>query len=262
MEDLYQNQPTDESEGLFDDFEVEEETEPTSEGETATETSEDTLPSEPFLEIKYDKETKGLTRDEAIELAQKGMNYDSLNNRYNALNSKIERLAKQNGMDIDQYLNGLDQMQLTYAVAKKVKELETQYPNSDKALLKQLAENEVYKTMATNIVQEQNKAQQQKDASRNALEEQVKHFEEHYPDVSLQEITKNEEVLNLMRNGYTLLESYQIYEASLNKAKAEALEKQEKITKQNEANAKRSYGNTDNAGEIESDPFLSGLFDD
>ena len=39
--------------------------------------------AEPFLTVKYNKQEKNLSRDEAREYAQKGMNYDKVSKRLN-----------------------------------------------------------------------------------------------------------------------------------------------------------------------------------
>ena len=56
----------------------------------------------PFLEIKYNHQKKGLTKDEAITLAQKGMHYEGA---YKAL----ERIATLEGKTIDEYLASAEQ---------------------------------------------------------------------------------------------------------------------------------------------------------
>ncbi|MBQ9709485.1 MAG: hypothetical protein IJV67_02565 [Clostridia bacterium] len=43
--------------------------------------------TEMFLDVVYNGESKSLTKDEAVSLAQKGMNYDYLKNRYDELSN-------------------------------------------------------------------------------------------------------------------------------------------------------------------------------
>ena len=57
---------------------------------------------EPFLEIKYNHEKKGLTREEAAALAQKGMRYEGA---YKAL----QRNAALEGKTVDEYLKSLEE---------------------------------------------------------------------------------------------------------------------------------------------------------
>lgn len=64
---------------------------------------------EPFINIKYNKEEKGLTREETIALAQKGMNYDKMVAKLDTFQndprlSIVDKLAQRQGMDTDSYL--------------------------------------------------------------------------------------------------------------------------------------------------------------
>ena len=273
MEDLYQNQP--EEEGLFDDLTEEDLTEYTNEEETSEESIEETetapqeTPSESFLTVKYDKQDRGLTKEEAVAYAQKGMNYDrlnehyaQLNDRFNTMNDRISKLAKQAGLEPDVYLARLEDAQNNFEVTKRMNDLKATYPEANEGLLKQLAEGQIEKERAIRQAEQQKTLQQSAQAQRGELERQVEHFKELYPDVAIQDIAKNEDVLDLMRNGYTLLEAYQVTQAKIAKANAEANAKKQEIIDMNNANKSRSYGNTNNAGDIEADPFLAGLFDD
>ncbi len=58
----------------------------------------------PFLEIRYNHESKELTRDEAITLAQKGLYYQST---YDSL----ERVAALKGQTVKEFLTGLESAQ-------------------------------------------------------------------------------------------------------------------------------------------------------
>ena len=59
---------------------------------------------EPFLEIRYNHESKGLTRDEAVTLAQKGMHYEGT---YKTL----ERVAALKGQSVKDFLSGIETAQ-------------------------------------------------------------------------------------------------------------------------------------------------------
>ena len=58
----------------------------------------------PFLEIRYNHESRGLTRDEAITLAQKGIHYQCT---YDSL----ERVAALKGQTVKEFLSGLETAQ-------------------------------------------------------------------------------------------------------------------------------------------------------
>ena len=61
-------------------------------------------PVAPFLEIQYNHEKRGLSREEAANLAQKGIYYAGT---YNAL----ERVATLKGQSVEEFLNGIEAAQ-------------------------------------------------------------------------------------------------------------------------------------------------------
>ena len=63
--------------------------------------NETAAPPAPFLEIKYNHESKGLTREEAATLAQKGMHYEGLY-------QNLERIADLKGVTVKELINGFE----------------------------------------------------------------------------------------------------------------------------------------------------------
>lgn len=78
---------------------------PTQAGEGEAPNSAENLPAtandEPFLEIKYLKQSKGLTKEQAKELCEIGMHYSSFKDR-------LENLAGQKNMNLKQFLDSLE----------------------------------------------------------------------------------------------------------------------------------------------------------
>ncbi len=70
-------------------------------GESSTAEDNNAANEEPFLEIKYNHEKKGLTREEAATWAQKGIHYEDT---YNA----IERFATLKGQSVKEFVSGLE----------------------------------------------------------------------------------------------------------------------------------------------------------
>lgn len=68
-------------------------------GENSAEQEE--APAEPFLEISYNHEKRGLTREEAATWAQKGIHYEKLRN-------DLERLATLKGVSVNEFVKGLE----------------------------------------------------------------------------------------------------------------------------------------------------------
>lgn len=81
-----------------------EETSAQSGNSSVTAGEEATEPVAPFLEIQYNHEKRGLSREEAANLAQKGIYYEGA---YNTL----ERVATLKGMTVDEFLNGIEAAQ-------------------------------------------------------------------------------------------------------------------------------------------------------
>ncbi len=257
--------------GLFDDFAEEDFAEETND-ETEESTDEGTPTSndtpiendsnsdEPFMTIKYNSEEKGLSKEEAITMAQKGMNYDKINTNYNNMKTEFDamkpiydqfsKLAEESGMDVGSYIESLQNMQKNYAISKEVEALKVQYPTTDTALLEEIARKRVEDNARANAQLEQQNANNEQEARKNEIKRQLEVFERRYPKVNPQEL--DQKVYDLMDEGLTLLEAYQEVEAQKQQEK-------DKVNQQNQSNAKKGLGNIGNAEDIDVDDFLSGF---
>ena len=126
---------TNETTDAFDYFGVEEETtEPTSEEVTETAETETKAESETkiedFLKIKYNGAEKSLTREEAIELAQKGMNYDKVLGERDNLTGIIDQYAKASNMTREQFIDFLKMNLANYEEGAEVENLRKSYPGA------------------------------------------------------------------------------------------------------------------------------------
>lgn len=273
MEDLNQNFETEES--LFDDTEIEEdnlfdddesdespaeETEE-SEGKPAEEETVETAEEEPFMVIRYNKEDRPLNRDQTKALAQKGMNYDAMQQamqeRYDALNRDILRLAQMNNMDVPQYLKSLEDMQVNYAVSRELQVLKEQYPETDETILKELANNRVADILSKNQSQQAQNRQIEADKQRNEIRRQLDLFERKYPDVDARNL--DQKVYDLMKEGYTLLEAYNEFKEEQAQADRTSQDQQKQIEKLNRKNQKKKLGNLNNTDSIMEDDFMAGF---
>ena len=78
--------------------------------ETVTAQAQDTTPAEgsaksAFLEVKFNKETRKLTSDEAVTLAQKGMKFDLISANF----ERLKELSRLSGKSVGDYLDTLEQ---------------------------------------------------------------------------------------------------------------------------------------------------------
>lgn len=260
-EDLFNDWTPDASDSTPDDDD-EVEDQPSLEVEDNKEVEEKTSdtsvqPVPDFLKIKYNKEEKSLTKDEAVEYAQKGMNYDNILGKYNSLKeneprlSQLSQLAEANGMTIDEFITNLNEAQKTRELNQEIKELENVYPNADRKLLEELAKAHMNDKSTSLMAQRQEKERTEKERVGKMIDE----FTSRYPNVDVRQIISNPEVASLMKSGKDLTKAYLIYQEDQRIA-------QEKITRQNEDNKKRSLGNTNNTGYSEEDEFIRELFSD
>ena len=217
----------------------------------------------PFLTIKYNKEARNLSQDEAIELAQKGMNYDSIYEKYNALKpyegqfSELNRLAKANGMSVEDYLNNLKEVQDAFELNREVEQLRKEYADADETLITEVAKSRISQRKDSNEAARIRQEDSKKDAIRSEVERQVNKFEQRYPDVDPSKSDK--EVYDLMKEDYTLLEAYEIVQGEKRAAEDRIKEKQALSAKQNEENKKMSLGNLTNTGDIEENAFMEAF---
>ena len=248
------NQDLTDTQGLFDDYsedntEVEEPVKGETTKEEPTKVAEketDTTKVEPFLDIVYNKETKNLSKEEARTLAQKGMNYDHLKERY----APIEELARLNGMDVTTFINSLNDTQMHFELEKEMNSLRQQFPDTNEEVLKELAQSRAQGRVATQIA----KFHEEQQATVNAVDEQVHRdlemFKQEFPDVDFTELPN--EVMDNVRNGLPLVSAYYKY------LRVQDANKHE-IDQQNKVNQTKALGDTSNAGGGEKDAFLSGL---
>ena len=248
----------DDDESLFDEEEDEtvEETESTEDTPIEEET-EEPAEEEPFMTIRYNKEDKKLSRDEAVTMAQKGMNYDHLQGKYDTLNNRLTQLAQMTGMNVEQYLDSLNTMQSNYALQQEVKALKEQYPNSDESLLKEIAQKRVNERFEQNKAQIAQTMNNEAEVQQKEIERQVAVFEKRYPNVSADKLDQS--VYDLMNEGYTLLEAYQTYLDNQRQAKEKEVQQKQEIERINNKNKKKSLGNIGTNESSNADDFMSGF---
>lgn len=261
-------------ESLFDDEPTVEdtpiETEETTQEETTEPTVEDkgTVEEKPqMLKLKYNGEEKEVTLEEAIALAQKGMNYDKkLQELDNLKNSRqiqlIDRLAKESGMSVEDYLNNVEQQFEQQTIAKIGNDLRKKYPNADKDTLDELAKSQ-YALMKQEkekekLIESQNKQMQQEDIEKQndeLLTQMINDFSAKYPDVNLEEALKDTELVEFIEKGESLVTAYTMLENKRLKAQLDA----EKLNNKNKLKSTGSI--TGEAKATENDAFRSGFWD-
>lgn len=253
-------------EGLFDDYqptseepleesveEVSEDTPESTDTENTTETEEEEQIPLFGLKVKYNGEEQTLNEEDARTFAQKGMNYDRIY-------EPLERLARMNNMSVGDYLNQLNDTQVTYEVEKEKDALreDPKYEDLNDEILEEIARSRVEKNIGQRDRDYADQTQQQADAEQARAQREVDIFLEEYPEFKDKSPDSlDPKVYEFVKQGYTLLEAYNKFQRM--NANASQAEANKKVSQLNEANKKKSLGSTTNAGSSESDPFLNGF---
>lgn len=248
------NQSTESTE-LFAIDEVANDTPDASDAITETTTAEPV--EEPFMTIRYNGADENLTRDEAITLAQKGRNYDKINERLTALQNdpfrkQLDEIAMNAGLSTEEYMNRLSEFQTQSSIQRIAREFKRQNPDATDEIASQYAQ-QAYENQQTKLRKDKaDKAKADADAEQNALVEEVKAFNKAFPKVDLN--TLPQEVIDDINSGTPLMQAYLMYDNRQLRSRM-----QSEVTNQN--NAKRNIGKlNENSGSANGgDPFLSGL---
>lgn len=231
----YMEEPSEIGGGADDFSDVVLENEVTTETEESTETVEDTKPTEtvtetPKVKLKYNHEEKEFSLDEVVPLAQKGMNYDKLQERLKSLEtdprlSFVEELAKQQGYDdVNQYINAAREWQ-------------------EQQRLNELVQKNIPEDLAKEIIENRKDREQRKESERKAQEEAQK--QKQYSGLldafemvngkkwSEGDVIPDSVFVNATEKGISLRESYLEHVAK-------ELKSQMQVIKQNESNAKKA----------------------
>lgn len=209
------------------------------------------------LPIRYNGEDIELNEEEARTLAQKGKNYDRLQEKYNSLNTRLERLAKLNGVSIDEYITKMDKAQIGFMAKDLMPGLKAKYPNDSDEVLYELAKAQMTEQLD---MQDRETARQQKtqdDELDAEVQRQIGIFKNEFPGVDPKSLDK--QVLVFIKQGMDLTGAYYKYLKIQDDKNRPVQQAREKIVQKNEENKNRSIGSTTNAGTSDQDDFLSGF---
>lgn len=205
---------------------------------------------EPYLTIKHNHEEHSLTREEARQLAQKGMNYDHVADELKRLREDpaqqlFEQLAQQSGMTREEYLKAV-QTQMEQAETQKLARagVPESYARELLESKRRLAELEA----ANQATAEKLREQERKEAAQQIW---ARFFDAH-PDVkSYGELPT--EVKNAIAAGEAPENAYTRYE------NAQLKEQVKKLLQQQENRDKAPGSAASDAGAEEADGFMRGL---
>ena len=209
------------------------------------------------FELKHLDETRTVSRDEVITLAQKGMDYDRIRWKYDESKPVMElfgSFAKQAGMSIADYLceirtQAKQASGMSEAEAKRAVDLE----DREAAVSAREAEEAQRQSSANQAAQ----AKAAADARRSA---DIAEFQKLFPDAAKDPKAIPQEVWANVQSGMTLVSAYSKYAVEQANAARQAAEQKASAASQNQANASRATGSMVSAGENtgSKDPFLAG----
>lgn len=208
---------------------------------------------EPFLKVVYDKNEMALDRDKAVELAQKGLNYDRVYEKYKTLETDprltfVENVAKHNGMDTDQFMKTImDEMENRRLDQESQKIMQAVENNNLNEITKELMESRQFRQQ---YEQEQNL--KKADELKN---QELMQFIKQYPEITVADIPP--EVWDATVQGVPLIDAYSRHENRLLREKLASLEQDKSIDQSNQKNAQSSTGSLKGQGEVPTTYFTA-----
>lgn len=199
---------------------------------------------------------------DAIELLQKGMNYEHKNERELAVLSQYAAAAN---MTVPQFIQQLEQRQQMQELEAEVKQLKNEFPETEEGALLEIAKSRVAARRNAQM-QQAHARDAQMQQLRSRVDQTVQELQQRRQDEQWTAY-ENEtgihtpdkippRVWELVNQGKTPMEAHWQYQSE--QAKAE-LDKQNNIHQQQERNRQATTGSLAGAA-VEEDDFLAGLY--
>ncbi len=238
--------------------------------ETPSEKSEEPPVSKPEPEPEPEPETpklwalrhlgeeKAVNEQEMTALAQKGLDYDRVREKYDAAKPVMEmftQMAKQSGMTVEEYVSFVRTEAKKFAgmnadEAKRAVDLE----DRESAVLAKEAEEAEKQTAAQQAAQAEGSAEERRNAD-------IAEFQKTFPDAAKDAGSIPQEVWDAVKQGQRLAVAYALWREKQALAETERVKQESAAKEQNAKNAGRSTGSMRTAGAESkaSDPFLDGF---
>lgn len=194
---------------------------------------------QPKFKVKFNHEERELTYDEAIQFAQKGMNYDRIYPEYEKLRnnphmSYLEQKAQKLGITVEQLIENDRKYEEQEALNQLIQQ------NIPEEYAKKLLEHD--KIISEYQTEKQTRAQ------KEAQQKMYSEFFESYPDIKPEEIPA--EVWKEVKQGRNLTDAYIRYENKALKEKMNSFQQQQQTQQANQANAASSTGSVKTTGKV------------
>ena len=208
--------------------------------------------------LRHLGEEKAVNEQEMTALAQKGLDYDRVREKYDAAKPVMEmftQMAKQSGMTVEEYVSFVRTEAKKSAgmnddEAKRAVDLE----DRESAVLAKEAEEAEKQTAAQQAAQAEGSAEERRNAD-------IAEFQKTFPDAAKDAGSIPQEVWDAVKQGQRLAVAYALWREKQALAETERVKQESAVKKQNAKNAGRSTGSMKTAGAESkaSDPFLDGF---
>ena len=198
----------------------------------------------------------------AVELLQKGMNYDHKAERELSI---LNRYAAAANMSLPQFVQSLETLRQQQELDAEVEKCKNEFPNSEDGAVQEIAKSRLAARHNAELQQAHARAAQAQQV-RSRVDQTVQQMQKQREAAQWAEYAKQTgiqkaedipmRVLALVNQGCTPLEAHWRYQNE--QAQAE-LKRQNDIKQQQERNRQTSTGSLAGAG-VEEDAFLAGLF--
>jgi hypothetical protein len=201
-------------------------------------------PAEQTFDLKFLGETKTVSKDEVIVLAQKGLNHDKVLRERDEARGEITRLKEYETFLKE--LAGPDGMSIEDLMDSTRAEVLAKKEGIDKAAaLRQIKLDRREKAFEAKRSQEEAAKREAEEADRQRSQQFLK-FHEEYPDVDPKDIPK--EVWDKFRDGMPLITAYSAYENKKLREEVKSWKDKAETAEQNYKNQQRSTGSQSTAG--------------
>lgn len=221
----------------------------------AEEPVQETEEQDQLFELKHLDETKSVGREEVIALAQKGMDYDRVRQKYDAAKPAVEWYEK--NADTVKWLEEMaseQNMSLAEMVDETRAEIMARKTNQSVSVCRGIVANE-RKAMELDAQKKAMESRNQDDR----IGAEVKEFLQAYPDVGP---NIPQEVWDAVNGGSSLINAYRAYENKQLKAQLEKEKTEAQRRAQEEKNKARSTGSQSTAGKrSDMDAFDAAWYD-
>lgn len=222
------------------------------EGEGETKDAKPSEPEESYTLKHLGKEVK-VNREELIRTAQKGLDYDRVRGSYD----RIEGLARQSGVSVDEFLSTLDQRASETVINNRMQELLGSGEYSESAARK-MAEMEYRLNQQEKAAQERKEVKNREQAFRKQIGDFVLNnpeFMQEFPDAQIPQ-----EMVDSINGGMSMEGAWAKYQLAKERKANEEMKRQLAEYEQKKKNSESAAPNVNSQADGgEKDPFLEGL---